>query len=107
VQRIATADRTVAPFLFDVMGALSFPAAPLQTFGQRRWVFNAHAVPCLVEKQALTSRTVGQRVPRVIWQKRQGELFPDREPRDSPCRVCRRTGGGYLLVVDTVASCGI
>ncbi len=33
VQSIATTDRTVAPFLFDVMGSLSFPAEPLQTFG--------------------------------------------------------------------------
>jgi hypothetical protein len=30
----------VHPF-FDVMGSLSFPVAPLQTFGQRRWVFKA------------------------------------------------------------------
>ena len=70
-------------------------------------VQGAHVVLCFVGIQALPPRTVGQRVAPVIWQKMQVELFAEREPCASPSRVCRTTGGACLLVVDTVASCGI
>jgi len=76
VQRIATTDRTVAPFLFDVTGSLSLPAGPLQTFGTTALGVQGALVLCLVGVQAFASRTLGHRVPRVIWQKMQVEVFP-------------------------------
>ena len=50
-------------------------------------VQGAHAVLCLAGKQGFTSRTLGQRLPCVIWQKIQAELFPEREGHDFTRRV--------------------
>ena len=104
MQSIATTDRTVAPFSWDHS---HFLRSPSRLSGERRGVQGAHVVLCFVGIQGLPTRTVGQRVPRVIWQKMQVELFAEQETCDSPSRVCRTTGGACLLVVDTVASCGI
>jgi len=44
--------------------------------------------------QKCTSRTLGQKIPRVIWQKMQVELFPERESRDSAFGSVVRLGVG-------------
>jgi hypothetical protein len=75
------------------MGSLPFSAEPVQTCARTALgVQGAARSSCLVRIQVFTSRTVGQRIPRVIWQKMQVELFPEREPRDSPCRAVVRPG---------------
>ena len=75
VQRVATRDRTVAPFVLEVMEPLSIPTERLRISGGTSAEVSAHFF-AIGSNAGAAGRTVGPFQPSVIWQKVQADRFP-------------------------------
>src|SRR5438552_6378470 len=76
VQRVATRDRMVAPFVLEVMGALSIPTKRLRISRGTSAEVSAHFFAIGSNAGAACGCTVGPFQPSVIWQKVQADRFP-------------------------------